>query len=154
MYRERKENFLNLLFYLNSYMVSEHNKDLQLSFFFFITSLSSPFNPMTTSIKVPFTCFAFCKLSSNAWFVILDYFSSYSFHVLDSSWIVLISSSFNEHGYRGWRKSILVTFSTKNKFEHMNGRFPVPAFNFPDLQLYMKHTQWELSDYLIIFWRR
>lgn len=39
-------------------------------------------------------------------------------------------------------------FSTKNKFEHMNGRFSVLAFNFPDLQLYMT---WELLDYFIIF---
>ncbi|KAM3291767.1 hypothetical protein P3S67_020056 [Capsicum chacoense] len=80
---------------------------------------------------------------------VLDQSSPYFLHPSNSPGISLVNSIFEEKGYGGWIRSILITLSTKNKLEFIDRSCKAPTLNNPNLQSWIRCndmiTSWLLN---------
>lgn len=68
----------------------------------------------------------------------------------DSPGMTLVNNPFDGKGYQGWRRSILIALSTKNKLEFITGDVVVPTADSPDLPIWSRCndmvTSWLLNS--------
>ncbi|XP_019235173.1 PREDICTED: uncharacterized protein LOC109215546 [Nicotiana attenuata] len=62
----------------------------------------------------------------------------YYLYASDSPGMVLVSPPFDGSGYGGWRKSVLIAFSAKNKLGFINETLPRPKDGAPDLKSWIR----------------
>ncbi|KAH0635828.1 hypothetical protein KY289_035743 [Solanum tuberosum] len=81
---------------------------------------------------------------------IMDQSSPYFLHPFDSLGMYLVNSTFEGKGYGGWRRSMLIALSAKNKLSFTNGSCKSPAASSPDLQSWNRCndmvTNWLLNS--------
>ncbi|XP_019258336.1 PREDICTED: uncharacterized protein LOC109236602 [Nicotiana attenuata] len=70
----------------------------------------------------------------------------YSLHSSDAPGMTLVNSPFDGRGYPGWRRSVLIALSAKNKIGFING-----ACVEPDLAS-KEHPQWSRTNYMVTSW--
>ncbi|XP_059277659.1 uncharacterized protein LOC132031763 [Lycium ferocissimum] len=58
----------------------------------------------------------------------------YFLHASDAPGMVLVNNLFDGKGYQGWKRSILIALSAKNKLGFITGAHATPAQESPDLQ--------------------
>ncbi|XP_070056465.1 uncharacterized protein [Nicotiana tomentosiformis] len=83
--------------------------------------------------------------TGNDWPVI-DASSPLYIHPSDSPGAMLVPVSFDEIGYRSWRRSVLRALSVKNKLGFINGECRKPSPNSVQL------CQWERCDDMVTPW--
>ncbi|XP_015166201.1 uncharacterized protein [Solanum tuberosum] len=67
-------------------------------------------------------------------------------HPSHSPALMLVPVPFDGMGYRSWRRSIMRSLSVKNKLGFINGDFPKPTANSPQLRL------WQRCDDMVTSW--
>lgn len=72
--------------------------------------------------------------------------SVYYIHPSDTTSFQLVSVKFNGTGYHNWRRSMMLTLSTKNKLGFINGSIPMPRSTD------VLFKQWERCNDLVISW--
>ena len=72
--------------------------------------------------------------------------SVYYIHPSDASTNQLVSVKFNGTGYHTWKRSMVITLSTKNKLGFVNGTIPVPD------PTSVEYQYWERCNNLVISW--
>ncbi|KAH0715242.1 hypothetical protein KY284_008147 [Solanum tuberosum] len=74
----------------------------------------------------------------------------YHLHASDALGMVLINNLFDGKGYQGWRRSVLIALSAKNKQGFINSSQPSPLVVSPDLHLWSRCndmvTSWLLNS--------
>ncbi|XP_015159330.1 uncharacterized protein [Solanum tuberosum] len=74
----------------------------------------------------------------------------YHLHASDAPGMVLINNLFDGKCYQGWRRSVLIALSAKNKQGFINGSQPSPLIVSPDLHLWSRCndmvTSWLLNS--------
>lgn len=60
----------------------------------------------------------------------------YYLHSSDYPGMNLVNSTFDGKGYGGWRRSVLIALSAKNKIEFIDDSCVAPASNSPDFKLW------------------
>ena len=60
--------------------------------------------------------------------------SVYYIHPSDSNVTQIVSAKFNGDGYSNWRRSIMLSLSTKNKIGFVDGSIPKPASTATDFR--------------------
>ncbi|XP_075083599.1 uncharacterized protein LOC142167336 [Nicotiana tabacum] len=76
----------------------------------------------------------------------LDFSHPFYVHPSDSPGAHLVSLPFDGTGFVAWRKSMLVSLSTKNKLELINGRHDKPTEDSP------YYPYWERCNDMVISW--
>lgn len=66
-------------------------------------------------------------------------------HASDSPGMNLVNSSFNGKGYGGWRRSVLIALSAKNKVGFIDGAHKEPARDSTDFKLWSRCNDMVLS---------
>ncbi|XP_049348559.1 uncharacterized protein LOC125813119 [Solanum verrucosum] len=64
----------------------------------------------------------------------IDINHAFYLHSSDSPGMGLVGSTFDGRGYQGWKRSVLIALSAKNKLGFITGTHPSPAPTSPDLQ--------------------
>ncbi|XP_075108709.1 uncharacterized protein LOC142180392 [Nicotiana tabacum] len=64
----------------------------------------------------------------------IDSNHAYFLHSSDAPGMSLVNSAFDGRGFQGWRKSVLIALSAKNKIGFINGACPAPAADSKDFQ--------------------
>lgn len=72
--------------------------------------------------------------------------SIYYIHPSEAATTQLVSTKFSGEGFHNWKRSMLLTLSTKNKLGFVNGRIPMPDLDSPD------YPFWERCNDLVISW--
>lgn len=72
--------------------------------------------------------------------------SVYYIHPSDQFTTQLVSVKFNGTGFHNWKRSMIITLSTKNKLGFVNGTIPVHDTNSPE------YCHWERCNNLVISW--
>lgn len=67
-----------------------------------------------------------------------DHNHPFFLHASDSPGMNLVNSSFNGKGYGGWRRSILIALSAKNKVGFIDGSHKAPDSNSTDFKLWSR----------------
>ncbi|XP_060181947.1 uncharacterized protein LOC132611543 [Lycium barbarum] len=79
-----------------------------------------------------------------------DMSSPYYLHPSDSPGMTLVNSSFDGKGFGGWRRSILIALSAKNKLGFINGVIKSPSDTSADFNLWNRRndmvTSWLLNS--------
>lgn len=80
----------------------------------------------------------------------IDINHAFYLHSSDSPGMGLVGSTFDGRGYQGWKRSVLIALSAKNKLGFITGTHPSPAPTSPDLQLWSRCndmvTSWLLNS--------
>ncbi|XP_019265889.1 PREDICTED: uncharacterized protein LOC109243414 [Nicotiana attenuata] len=76
----------------------------------------------------------------------IDSSSPMFLHPSDIPGIFLVHTPFSGTGFSGWKRSIIVSFSTKNKISFIDGTCPKPAENSPHIK------QWNRCNNMVISW--
>ncbi|XP_070047428.1 uncharacterized protein [Nicotiana tomentosiformis] len=96
---------------------------------------------------MPETTITFTGDTSNAAKpVSYDVNHSYHLNNSDSPEITLVNIVFDGRGYRGWRRSILLSLSAKMKLGFINGACQSPDMKSPD------YEQWSCVNHMVISW--
>lgn len=70
----------------------------------------------------------------------------YFLHSSDAPGMTLVTSPFDGRGFPGWRRSILIALSAKNKLAFINGICDEPALDSKD------HAQWSRCNDMVTSW--
>ncbi|XP_016567422.1 uncharacterized protein LOC107865744 [Capsicum annuum] len=74
----------------------------------------------------------------------------YYFHASDTPGIVLVNTPFTGRGFAGWRRSILISLSAKNKLGFIDGAYPAPSSTDVSFRLWNRCndmvTSWLLNS--------
>ncbi|XP_019244484.1 PREDICTED: uncharacterized protein LOC109224355 [Nicotiana attenuata] len=70
----------------------------------------------------------------------------YFLHSSDAPGMTLVTSPFDGRGFPGWRRSILIALSAKNKSGFINGICDEPALDSKD------HAQWSRCNDMVTSW--
>ncbi|XP_019267483.1 PREDICTED: uncharacterized protein LOC109244795 [Nicotiana attenuata] len=70
----------------------------------------------------------------------------YYLHSSDAPGMSLVSSPFDGRGFTGWRRSVLIAISAKNKLGFINGTCLEPALNAAE------HSQWSRCNNMVTSW--
>ncbi|XP_019261121.1 PREDICTED: uncharacterized protein LOC109239070 [Nicotiana attenuata] len=70
----------------------------------------------------------------------------YFLHSSDAPRMTLVTSPFDGRGFPGWRRSILIALSAKNKLGFINGVSYQPFLDSKD------HAQWSRSNVMVSLW--
>lgn len=76
----------------------------------------------------------------------MDPSSPFFLHPSDSPGMSLVNSIFEGKGYGGWRRSILIALSAKNKLGFIDGSCKVPGSDSPDFKL------WDRCNNMVTSW--
>nr|XP_016461489.1 PREDICTED: uncharacterized protein LOC107784820 [Nicotiana tabacum] len=80
----------------------------------------------------------------------IDSNHAYFFHSSDAPEMSLVNTTFDGKGFQGWRRSVLITLSAKNKIGFINGACPAPALTSRDYQPWSRCidmvTSWLLNS--------
>lgn len=68
----------------------------------------------------------------------LDSNHPYHLHASDAPGMALINNLFDGRGYQGWKRSVLIALSAKNKLGFIAESNPVPSTNLPYLQAWSR----------------
>ncbi|XP_019252834.1 PREDICTED: uncharacterized protein LOC109231642 [Nicotiana attenuata] len=70
--------------------------------------------------------------------VSIDATHPYFLHASDAPGMVLVNTPFDGRGYPGWRRSILISLSAKNKLGFIDGSCPTPALTATDFKTWSR----------------
>ncbi|XP_075095271.1 uncharacterized protein LOC142173557 [Nicotiana tabacum] len=70
----------------------------------------------------------------------------YFLHSSDAPGMTLVTSPFDGRGFPGWRRSILIVLSAKNKLGFINGVCDEPTLGSKD------HAQWSRCNDMVTLW--
>ncbi|XP_070013440.1 uncharacterized protein [Nicotiana sylvestris] len=88
--------------------------------------------------------------SSSANAVNFDPNNPYFLHSSDAPGMSLVNAVFDGRGFQGWRRSVLIAFSAKNKLGFINGTCPTPAITSNEYQPWTRCndmvTSWLLNS--------
>nr|XP_009597446.1 uncharacterized protein LOC104093412 [Nicotiana tomentosiformis] len=76
----------------------------------------------------------------------LDSTHPYYLHSSDAPGMTLVNSPFDGRGFPGWRRSILIALSAKNKVGFINGTCAQPSLDSKD------YPQWSRCNDMVISW--
>jgi len=76
----------------------------------------------------------------------MDLSNPYYLHPSDSPGMSLVNSIFEGKGYGGWRRTILISLSAKNKLGFIDGGCKAPGSDSPDLKL------WDRTNNMVTSW--
>ncbi|XP_049364496.1 uncharacterized protein LOC125829296 [Solanum verrucosum] len=80
--------------------------------------------------------------------ITIDNSHSYFLHQFDAPGMVLVNTPFDGKGYPGWRRSILISFSTKNKLGFIDEACPAPNLADPTFKLWSRCNDMVISRLL------
>lgn len=75
-----------------------------------------------------------------------DHSSVYYIHPSDASTTQLVSVKFNSNGFHNWKRSKMLTLSTKDEPSFVNGTIHMPKITSTE------YTYWEMCNDLVISW--
>lgn len=78
--------------------------------------------------------------------ITIDNSHPYSLHPSDTPGMVLVNTPFDGKGYSGWRRSILISLSAKNKLGFIDEARPPPTLINPTFKL------WNRCNYMVTSW--
>lgn len=70
----------------------------------------------------------------------------YFLHSSDAPGMSLVNAVFDGRGFQGWRRSVPIALSAKNKLGFINGSCPVPAATSKD------HQPWSRCNDMVTSW--
>ncbi|XP_075095084.1 uncharacterized protein LOC107788097 [Nicotiana tabacum] len=80
----------------------------------------------------------------------IDSNHAYFLHSADAPGMSLVNTAFDGKGFQGWRRSVLIALSAKNKIGFINGACPAPALTSRDYQPWSRCndmvTSWLLNS--------
>ncbi|XP_033516181.1 uncharacterized protein [Nicotiana tomentosiformis] len=77
---------------------------------------------------------------------VIDPFNLIFLHPSDILGISLVHTPFSSTGFGGWKRSVIVSSSAKNKIGFVDGTCPKPAENSPHIK------QWNICNNMVISW--
>lgn len=82
--------------------------------------------------------------------ITIDNSHPYFLHLSDAPGMVLVNTPFDGKGYPGWRRSILISLSAKNKLGFIDEACPAPTLTDPTFKLWSRCndmvTSWLLNS--------
>lgn len=75
----------------------------------------------------------------------MDSSNLYYLHSSDYSVMNLVNSTFDGKRYGGWRRSVLIALSTKNKLSFIDGSYVAPSVDAPEFKLWSRCNDMVLS---------
>ena len=65
---------------------------------------------------------------------VIDHNHPYYLHASDAPGMTIVNNPFDGTGYQGWKRSVLIALSAKNKLGFITGTHSIPADGSPDLK--------------------